>query len=97
MKVCLRANWAAPLWLCQSRQTDIQALGNAVNDAWDTRLSEKKAFNKNVYERLHNVLVMIDDDNKGGNANKVVEENRGKHFRKLEMPDASDESDNEEE
>jgi hypothetical protein len=61
-----------------------------VNDAWDTRLSEK-AF-KNVYERLQNVLMMIDDD-KGGNAK--VEENRGKNFRKLEMPDASDESDNE--
>ena len=63
---------------------------NAVNDAWNTRLSEK-AF-MNVYERLQNVLVMIEDD-KGGNAK--VEENRGKHFRKLEMPDASDESDNE--
>jgi hypothetical protein len=35
---------------------------------------------------------MIDDD-RGGNAK--VEENRGKHFRNLEMPDASDESDNE--
>jgi hypothetical protein len=46
----------------------------------------------NVYERLQNVLVMIADD-KGGNAK--VEENRGKLFRKLEMPDASDESDNE--
>jgi hypothetical protein len=46
----------------------------------------------NVYERLQNVLVMIADD-KGGNAK--VEENRGKLFLKLEMPDASDESDNE--
>jgi hypothetical protein len=35
---------------------------------------------------------MIDDD-KGGNAK--VEENRGKRFSKIEMPDASDESDNE--
>jgi hypothetical protein len=52
-----------------------------------------KSVTKNVYERLQNVLVMIDDD-KGGNAK--VEENRGKHFRKLEMPDVSDEeSDNE--
>ena len=74
------------------KRGDIQALVNAVNDAWNTRLSEK-AF-MNVYERLQNVLVMIDcEDDKGGNAK--VEENRGKHFRKLEMPDASDESDNE--
>jgi hypothetical protein len=51
----------------------------------------KKTFN-NVYERLQNVLVMIDDD-KGGNAK--IEENRSNHFSKLEMPDASDESDNE--
>ena len=72
------------------KRGDIQALVNAVNDAWNTRLSEK-AF-MNVYERLQNVLVMIADD-KGGNA--TVEENRGKHFRKLEMSDASDESDNE--
>ena len=72
------------------KRGDIQALVNAVNDAWNTRLSEK-AF-MNVYERLQNVLVMIADD-KGGNAK--VEENRGKLFRKLEMPDASDESDNE--
>jgi hypothetical protein len=72
------------------KRRDIQALVNAVDDAWDTRLSEK-AF-KNVYERLQNVLVMSDDD-KGGNTK--VEENRGKHFRKLEMHDASDESDNE--
>jgi hypothetical protein len=71
------------------KRGDIQeALINTVNDAWDTRLSEK-SFN-NVYESLQNVLMMIDDD-KGGNAN-VVEEKRGKHFRKLE---ASDESDNE--
>jgi len=75
--------------MCMKRG-DIQALVNAVNDAWDTRLSEK-AFN-NVYERLQNVLVMIDDD-KGGNAK--IEENRSNHFSKLEMPDASDESDNE--
>jgi hypothetical protein len=53
-------------------------------------LSEKSF--KNVYERLQNVLAMIDDD-KGGNAK--VEENRGKHFSKIEMPDASDEFDNE--
>ena len=53
-------------------------------NAWDTRLSEK-AF-KNVYERLQNVLVMIDDD-KGGNAK--VEEKRGKLFRKLELRDDS--------
>jgi hypothetical protein len=75
--------------MCMKRG-DIQALVNAVNDAWDTRLSEK-AFN-NVYERLQNVLAMIDDD-KGGNAK--VEENRDKHFRKLDMPAAADESDNE--
>jgi hypothetical protein len=68
----------------------IQALVNAVNDAWDTPLSVK-AF-KIVYEKLQNVLVTIDDD-KGGNAK--VEGNRGKFFRKLEMPDASDESDSE--
>jgi hypothetical protein len=56
------------------KRGDIQAL--VVNDAWDTRLSEK-AFN----------------NDKGGNAK--IEENRGNHFSKLEMPDASDESDNE--
>ena len=72
------------------KRGDIQALVNAVNDAWNTRLAEKSFMN--VYERLQNVLVMIADD-KGGNAK--VEETRGKHFRKLEMPDASDESDNE--
>jgi hypothetical protein len=36
---------------------------------------------------------MIDNGDKGGNTK--VEENHGKHFHKLEMPNASDESDNE--
>jgi hypothetical protein len=54
---------------------DIQALANAVNDAWDTRLSEKML--RNVFERLQNAPVMIDDD-KGGNAK--VEEKRGTRF-----------------
>jgi hypothetical protein len=66
------------------KRGDIHALAVAVKNDWDTRLSEK-AF-KNVYERLQNVLVMIDDD-KGGNAK--VEEKRGKLFRKLELRDDS--------
>jgi cell shape-determining protein MreC len=41
------------------KRGDIQALATAVKNAWDTRLSEE-AF-KNVYERLQNVLVMIDE------------------------------------
>jgi hypothetical protein len=55
-----------------TKRGDIQALANAVNDAWDFDF-RKNTF-KNVYERLQNC---------------------GKHVRKLEMPDAPDESDNE--
>jgi hypothetical protein len=64
----------------EGKRGNIQALAKAVKNAWDTRLSEE-AF-KNEYERLQNVLVMIDDD-KGGNAK--VEEKRGKLFHKLEL------------
>ena len=66
------------------KRGNIQALATAVKNAWDTRLSEE-AF-KNVYERLQNVLVMIDDD-KGGNTK--VEEKRRKLFRKLKLRDDS--------
>jgi hypothetical protein len=57
------------------KRGDIHALANAVNDDWDTQLSEKTY--KNVYDRLHNVLVMIDDDKRG---NAKVEEKRGASF-----------------
>jgi hypothetical protein len=70
------------------KRGDIHALAVAVKNAWETRLSEN-AF-KNVYERLQNVLVMIDED-KGGNAK--VEAKRGKLFRKLELRDDDSESD----